>query len=175
MLTSTSRVLERDFAMQRDLERVLLGLPNLGHECQSHMFTEDVNLCEAYAGRLEDVISFIRVISRTFPAVSEHVTAAESILTNYLSHFQDRIHFLEGPFTISGRFRCPRLLDGSVERPRFEIPERIIIKTGRVVKCTSGMLPRSCDFWYHVIYFFQTREARFLFDDEFVNNIINYV
>ena len=126
MLTSTSRVLERDFAMQRDLERVLLGLPNLGHECQSHMFTEDVNLCEAYAGRLEDVISFIRVISRTFPAVSEHVTAAESILTNYLSHFQDRIHFLEGPFTISGRFRCPRLVDGSVGRPRFEIPERIL-------------------------------------------------
>ena len=54
-------------------------------------------------------------------------------------------------------------------------PYDFIIKTGRVVKCTSGMLPRSCDFWYHVINIFQTREARFLFDDEFVNNIIKYV
>ena len=61
-----------------------------------------------------------------FSAVSEHVTAAESILTHYLSHFQDRIHFLEGPFIISGRFRCPRLLDGSIGRPRFEIPERTL-------------------------------------------------
>ena len=52
--------------MQKDLEIVLLGMPHLGHECQSHMFTEEVNLCEAYAGRLEDVISFIRVLSRTF-------------------------------------------------------------------------------------------------------------
>ena len=42
---------------------------------------------------------------------------------------------------------------------RIQSHIEFIIKTGRVVKCTSGMLPRSCDFWYHVINIFQTRDG----------------
>lgn len=112
--------------MERDLERIIQDLPALGQECDIHKFTEDVNICEMYSRRLEEIIGFLRILSRAFPAVSEHVAVIEEIFGHHLSHFQDRIHYLEGPFTVCERFRCPRLANGTVGRPRYDISERMI-------------------------------------------------
>ena len=112
--------------MEGEIERVLRGLPALNEECEVHKFTDDINTCEVYSRRLEEIIGFLRTLSRRIPEVTEHVGFLEEMFVSHLTHFQNRIHYIEGPFTTSSRYRCNRLRDGTVGRPRYDIPERML-------------------------------------------------
>ncbi len=81
---------------------------------------------EIYIRRLEETIGFLRILPRTIPDVVNEVAILQEIFVGHLTHFQNWINYLEGPFTTTSRYHCSRLRNGTIGRPRYDIPERML-------------------------------------------------
>jgi hypothetical protein len=73
--------------MEGEIERVLRGLPALNKECEAHKFTDDINICEVYSKRLEEIIGLLRTLAIRMPE-TERIGLLEEMFVS----FQNRIH-----------------------------------------------------------------------------------